>query len=218
MLSFSTYHIEFFFQNSFSKFSKKNYFLFSTFFFTTELLLIALFISYLHRDAPIKNYYLLKEICTNNVPSVSECHITLILSSKMVCSNNKVTLWNPWVLDYRSKLLLSYHFNAGNYANTGYGVFKGGIQNYKGFWLKSNTTKGNCWILRIDVVGRCQKVPIFYFQSQFSMSKIIKIFLIFFPLENTHFLLLPLPYDIINLMAITMPNFWQAATTPLLKI
>jgi hypothetical protein len=46
--------------------------------------------------------------------------------------------------------------------------------------------------LRIDVVGRCQKVPIFYFQSQFSMSKIIKIFLIFFPLENTHFLLLPL--------------------------
>ena len=35
-------------------------------------------------------------------------------------------------------------------------------------------------ILRIGVFGRCQKVPKSDFQSQFSTSKIIQIFLFFF--------------------------------------
>ena len=35
------------------------------------------------------------------------------------------------------------------------------------------------WILRIGLMGRCQKVPKFDFQSQFSMSKIIRIILNF---------------------------------------
>ena len=43
-----------------------------------------------------------------------------------------------------------------------------------------NILKGNYWILRIWLMGRCQKVTKFDFQSQFSMSKIIQIFLIFF--------------------------------------
>ena len=67
-----------------------------------------------------------------------------------------------------------------DYGNTGYGVSSPGIQNQKDFCLKSNISKGNYWILRIGIMGRCQKVPKFDFQSQFSMSKNIGIFLIFF--------------------------------------
>ena len=40
--------------------------------------------------------------------------------------------------------------------------------------------KEKYWILRIGLMGRCQKVPKFDFQSQYVMSKIIEIFLIFF--------------------------------------
>ena len=48
-------------------------------------------------------------------------------------------------------------------------------------------------------MGRCQKVPKFYFQSQFSMSKIIQIFLIFFSLKNINlgastFFVFPSPF------------------------
>ena len=49
------------------------------------------------------------------------------------------------------------------YGNTGNGFSSPGIQNY--------------WTLRIAVMRRCQKVPKFDIQSQFSMSKIIKNFL-----------------------------------------
>ena len=66
---------------------------------------------------------------------------------------------------------------------------------------KSTVVKWNYWILEISVMGRCQKVPKFDFQSQFFMSKIIGIFLIFFSLKNinlgAHFLLLTF-FDNIN--------------------
>ena len=42
-----------------------------------------------------------------------------------------------------------------NYGNTGCWV-----QNWKYFCLKINTAKGNDWILRIGVLGRCQKLGI----------------------------------------------------------
>ena len=48
---------------------------------------------------------------------------------------------------------------------------------------RNQHTKGNYEISRIGVVGRCQKVTKFDFQSQFSMSKIIRIFLKFFFIE-----------------------------------
>ena len=57
-----------------------------------------------------------------------------------------------------------------HYGNIGRGVFKGGIQNLKGFLLKVKITKGNYWILRIGVMGRCQKVPKFDFQCQKSLK------------------------------------------------
>ena len=41
-------------------------------------------------------------------------------------------------------------------------------------------------LLSFGLTARCQKVPKFDFQSQFSMSKIIQIFLIFFSLKNTN--------------------------------
>ena len=45
--------------------------------------------------------------------------------------------------------------------------------------LVGDSVKGSYWILRIELMASCQKVPKFYFQRQFSMLKIIRIFLIF---------------------------------------
>ena len=59
--------------------------------------------------------------------------------------------------------------------STGFRDFKWRAQNWKDFCLKINTPKGNDWILRIGVMGSCQKVPWFDFQNQFSVSKIIGI-------------------------------------------
>ena len=49
------------------------------------------------------------------------------------------------------------------YGNTGCRVFERGVQNWKVFCIKINIPKGNYWILRIGVMGRCQKVPWFDF-------------------------------------------------------
>ena len=62
-------------------------------------------------------------------------------------------------------------------------------------------------------------MPKFDFESQFSMSKIIRIVVNFFSLKNTnigaHFLIKSILNQFITKM---MPNFWQLATTPILKI
>ena len=50
----------------------------------------------------------------------------------------------------------------------------------KVFGYKFTVVKWTHWILRIGVMGRCRKVPKFDFQSQFSMTKIIQIFLTYF--------------------------------------
>ena len=50
--------------------------------------------------------------------------------------------------------------------------FSSGGYKIRKFCLKINLPKANYWILRIRVVGRCQKVPKFNFQSQFFSSKI----------------------------------------------
>ena len=47
-----------------------------------------------------------------------------------------------------------------------YRVFNQEVQNWKDCCLKINIPKGNCLILRIGVMGRCQKVPKFDSQSQ----------------------------------------------------
>ena len=62
-------------------------------------------------------------------------------------------------------------------------VFKQGVKNLKGFCLRIKIPNGSYWILRIGLMGRCQKVPKLGFQSQFSMSRIIQIFLFFFIAE-----------------------------------
>ena len=59
-----------------------------------------------------------------------------------------------------------------------------------------------------------QKVPTFDFQSQFSMSKIIQIFLILFSLKNTNLGAQFLNHFVTKLM----PYFWQLAIDPKLKI
>ena len=74
-----------------------------------------------------------------------------------------------------------------NYGNTDRQVFKGGIQTLKDFLAKNCIPKGNYLILQIGVVN--------------SMSKIIRIFLGVFSLENTnlgaHFFFL-IFFEIIN--------------------
>ena len=47
-----------------------------------------------------------------------------------------------------------------------------GCKKQKSFLIKSNVVKWNHWILRISVMGRCQKVPKSNFQSQFSMNHV----------------------------------------------
>ena len=80
-----------------------------------------------------------------------------------------------------------------NYSSRGCGFFKQGIPNYKDFCLQINIPKQNYWNLSFGLTESCQKVPKFDFQSQFSVSKIIRILIIFL-LKNTnleaHFLLL----------------------------
>jgi hypothetical protein len=39
------------------------------------------------------------------------------------------------------------------YGNTGCGVFKWGVQNYKGFCIRINILKGNYCVLRIGLLG-----------------------------------------------------------------
>ena len=88
------------------------------------------------------------------------------------------------LLSTSKKLLRNmYH----SYGNTGCRVFKRGVQNLKDFYIRINILKGNYWILRIGLMGRCQKVSKFDFQSQFSVSKIIRIFLNFFFIEEYQF-------------------------------
>ena len=93
------------------------------------------------------------------------------------------------------------------------------------FCLKINIAKGKHWILRISVVGRCQKGPKFDFQSQFSMSWVIGIFLNYFFIKdyqfrNTFFVFDTFWYHqfLNHFITKMMTNFWQLATTPILKI
>ena len=55
------------------------------------------------------------------------------------------------------------------------------------FSYASKLPKGNYWILSFGLTASWQKVPKFDFQSQFSMSKIIRIFLNFFFIEEYQF-------------------------------
>ena len=47
-----------------------------------------------------------------------------------------------------------------HYGNTDCGIFKWGVKNLKHFCLRINIFKGNYWILRIGLMGRCQKLGI----------------------------------------------------------
>ena len=84
------------------------------------------------------------------------------------------------VCNFSYQLVNIFHQEDTDYGNTGHRVFMQRVQNWKDVCLKINISKGNYWTLRIGVIGRCQKVPKFDFQIQFSTSKIIWIFLIFF--------------------------------------
>jgi hypothetical protein len=110
--------------------------------------------------------------------------------------------------------------------NTGCGVFKGGIQNYKGFWLKINCSQmklPNLVNWSSDELSKSAKIwlskSIFYVKNHQNLSE----FFFNWRITNlgAHFLLLTF-FDNINflvtLFSIMMPNFWQLAITPIIKI
>ena len=66
------------------------------------------------------------------------------------------------------------------YGNTGCGVFKGGIQNLNSFGLQISCSQMKLLNFANSFGGVVSKGAKFDFQSKFSMSKIIGIFLIFF--------------------------------------
>ena len=66
----------------------------------------------------------------------------------------------------------------------GLSSFKAGYIKLERFLPKNQHTKWNYWSLIIGVMGRCQTVPKFDFQSQFSMSKKSESFSILFSLKN----------------------------------
>ena len=71
-----------------------------------------------------------------------------------ICWHSQV----PWAT--ATIQVIKGEFFAGYYGNTGCGVFKWGVQNLKDFCLRINILKGNHWILRIGLMGRCQKLGI----------------------------------------------------------
>ena len=140
-------------------------------------------------------------------------------------------------------ILLSTMINDLRYGNTVCLVFKQGVQNWENFCLTINIPKGNNWILRVGLVGRCQKIwlsksifyvkyhpnqswrcqkiwfskSIFYFKNHSNLSH-------FFSLKNpilgAHFFGNNIfDNSILNHFITKMiPNFWQLPTTPILKI
>ena len=111
------------------------------------------------------------------------------------------------------------------YGNTSCGVFKRGIQNKKSFWLKINIPKRKLFNFGNWCSRELSKSAKIWLSKSIFYVKIIGIFPIFFSLKNTnlgaHFLLL-IFFDNINFYIILfsemMPNFWQLATTPILRI
>jgi hypothetical protein len=99
--------------------------------------------------------------------------------------------------------------------------FQTGDTKLERFLPKNQLTQRNYWILSFGLMASCQKVPEFDFQGQLSMSKIIRIFLNFFPLKNTnlgaHFLFWNNHFLIIFITKM-MPYFSQLAITPKHKI
>ena len=57
---------------------------------------------------------------------------------------------------------IRWKFLYGPYGSTGCGVFKRGVQNKKDFCLRINKLKGNDWILKIGLMGRCQKLSVIF--------------------------------------------------------
>ena len=92
-------------------------------------------------------------------------------------------------------------------------------------WKMALFQKKNFWQINVHLAGGDWKILISDFQSQFSMSKIIRIFLIFFFIEEYQFRAIFVVIDIFwkrqflnHFITKMMPNFWQLATPPVLKI
>ena len=80
--------------------------------------------------------------------------------------------------------------------------------NKKDFCLSINILEGNYWILRIGIVGRCQKVPKFDFQSQFYKSKVICLLERCGYISNMYFYCWPRTFSCFYCFTILQSNIW----------
>ena len=101
--------------------------------------------------------FLLFSFCESNLQELAKKTVEVVFFYAISFGNSK-----------SCQSLIHWH-DYDQYGSTGCQVFKRGIQNYKDFSLKIKIQKGNYWISRIGLTGRCQKVTKFDFQSQFSM-------------------------------------------------
>ena len=94
----------------------------------------------------------------------------------------------------------------------------------EGYWIRKILGKKTTYPKKItefwELVwwGRCQKVPTFDFQSQFSLWKIIGIILISFSFKNANLRAHFFHQFLSHFITVMMSNYWQLATTPILKI
>ena len=86
--------------------------------------------------------------------------------------------WESSLYSTHSLLLLKNtpeKFTTLHYGNRGCGIFKGGIQNWKGFCIRINIPKGNFWILRIGLAGSL---------SSLQKSELLKLIILIFHVKK----------------------------------
>ena len=109
--------------------------------------------------------------------------------------------------------------------DTGCWVFKWRVQNWKDFCLKINTPKGNHWILRIGVMGTCQKLSIIKENEVIKKLMLTKnvndknVLLIFHSSMEKKLRKIPKILDKKNwLWMLNFGPFWHLPITPILKV
>ena len=111
---------------------------------------------------------LLKQSCNKDVSKKNETRVLLkkIRHERIVYTVSLTNNLQQIGLEFQ----LANELIDDKYGNTGCQVFKRGIHNQKDFMTKINIPKRNYCILRIGVMGRCQKMPIFYVKNHWNLS------------------------------------------------
>ena len=130
---------------------------------------------------------------------------------------NKVHFWCifKFGMDYNTTLI---PHGLLHYGNTGCGVFKGGIQNYKGFWLKINCSQMKSSNFDTWSSGKLSKIG-HHFRNKVIWKWILsKILITKNVLLNSYSSIKKNQEDSDEFWKSNFGTFWQLATTPILQI